>query len=134
MAVRMARSIGVHDGGGRILNSAGQINEAQVFRQPATWCDYSGRLTQDEKGFAGISLMNHPINPQNPTPFHVRDDGWMGACLNLDAPLRLLPEAPLRLRYGLWVHEGVPDRQTCEARWREFTELPLADLSDPKKK
>jgi len=81
VAVRLAKTIGVHDGGGRILNSEGQLNEEQIFRKPARWCDYSGRITNDSDGFAGITLMNHPSNPQNPTAFHVRGDGWMGACL-----------------------------------------------------
>ena len=42
IGVRMAKTIGVRDGGGRILNSAGQRNEAEVFRKPARWVDYSG--------------------------------------------------------------------------------------------
>jgi hypothetical protein len=134
VAVRMAKSIGVHDGGGRILNSEGQLNEAEVFRKPARWCDYSGRITNDADGFGGITLMNHPMNPHNPTAFHVRDDGWMGCCLSLDTPVEIAVGQKLRLRYGLWVHDGVPTKEESEAHWKRFTELPLADLNPPKKK
>ncbi len=134
IAVRMAKSIGVHDGGGRILNSEGQVNEKAMFRLPARWCDYSGRITNDTDGFAGITLMNHPTNPQSPTPFHVRDDGWMGACLNLEAPIEVTDEKKLRLRYGLWAHDGAPARQEAEARWQQFAEMPLAGLAPPAKK
>lgn len=128
VAVRMAKSIGVHDGGGRILNSEGQVDEAAVFRQPARWCDYSGRITNDEDGFGGVTLMNHPMNPCNPTAFHVRDDGWMGCCLSLDQPVEIATGQKLRVRYGLWVHDGAPTREQSEERWAEFTRLPVADL------
>lgn len=128
VAVRMAKSIGVHDGGGRILNSEGRINEAGVFRQPARWCDYSGRLTNEEDGFGGIALMNHPMNPRHPTAFHVRDDGWMGCCLSLDESLEVTAERKLRLRYGLWVHDGVPDLEEIETQWKHFSGLPEAKL------
>lgn len=134
VAVRLAKSIGVHDGGGRILNSEGQVNEAEVFRKPARWCDYSGRLTNDADGFGGITLMNHPMNPHNPTAFHVRDDGWMGCCLSLDEPVQVTAEKKLRVRYGLWVHDGVISREQGEAHWHRFTELPVSDLNPPAKK
>ncbi|HCN76221.1 MAG TPA: hypothetical protein DIT13_03380 [Verrucomicrobiales bacterium] len=132
IAVRMARSIGVHDGGGRILNSEGLVNEKAVFRQPARWCDYSGRLTNEDDGFAGITLMNHPMNPRHPTAFHVRDDGWMGCCLSLDEDVEIAAGGSLRLRYGLWVHDGVSTLEESEAHWRRFAELPVADLGGKK--
>ena len=129
VAARMARSIGVHDGGGRILNSDGLVNEAQVFRKPARWCDYSGRITNDTDGFGGLTLMNHPMNRQNPTAFHVRDDGWMGCCLSLDAPVEVTAEKHLRVRYALWTHDGVPTQEQCEAQWKAFVALPVAALN-----
>src|SRR5262249_31064202 len=45
VGVRMAKTIGVHDGGGRICNSAGGMNEKEVLWKPAKWCDYSGPIT-----------------------------------------------------------------------------------------
>lgn len=129
MSARMAKTIGVIDGGGRILNSEGQVNEEQVFRKPATWCDYSGRLTNDAKGFAGITLMNHPQNPNHPTAYHVRNDGWMCACLSLVKPIEVNDTTPLHVRWGLWVHEGVPDRERCEAMWKSFSAMPPAEMN-----
>jgi len=118
IGVRMAKTIGVHDGGGRILNSEGQINEEQVFRKRARWVDYSGPVTKQATG--GITLMDHPANPDHPTPFHVRGDGWMGACLTLNRPLEIRPGEPLRLRYGLWMHAGVPGGERVDVRWEDF--------------
>lgn len=133
LGVRMAKTIGVIDGGGRILNSEGQVNEKAMFRLPARWCDYAGRLTNDDDGFAGITLMNHPTNPQSPTPFHVRDDGWMLPCLNLEASIEVTDTKPLRLRYGLWIHDGIATQGQSEAMWEQFTALSLADLALVKK-
>lgn len=132
VAVRVAKSIGVHDGGGRILNSEGQINEEQVFRKPARWCDYSGRISNAVDGLAGITLMNHPMNPHNPTAFHVRNDGWMGCCLSLNTPVEVTESQKLRVRYALWVHDGIPKQEEIEDQWRAFLSLPVADLT-PKK-
>ena len=80
----MAKTIGVTDGGGRILNSAGQRNEAEAFRKPARWVDYSGPITSEQT--AGITLMDHPANLNHPSPFHVHNNGWMGISLTLERP------------------------------------------------
>jgi len=132
IGVRMAKTIGVHDGGGRILNSDGRRNEKEVFRKPARWVDYSGPLTKTKTG--GIALMDHPGNPGHPTPFHVRNDGWMGACLNLNGPITIDADKPLRLRYGLWVHAGVPKQADVDMQWQTFskTELPPMTKQRPK--
>ncbi len=119
IGVRMAKTIGVHDGGGRILNSHGQRDEANVFRKPARWVDYSGPVTREQTG--GVTLLDHPSNPGHPAPFHVRNDGWMGACLTLDKPLVIEPGRPLRLRFGLWMHDGVPKADEIEQRWQTFS-------------
>lgn len=133
VGVRMAKSIGVHDGGGRILNSEGQLNEKEVFRKPASWCDYTGRITNTDDGFAGITLFDHPMNPQQGKAFHVRDDGWMCACTSPEATIVVTDEQKLHLRYGLWVHDGVPTREQCNAQWLAFRALPPADLVLKKK-
>ena len=129
LSSRMAKTIGVIDGNGRIMNSEGRINEKEVFRKPARWCDYSGRVTNDAKGFAGITLMNHPQNPDHPTAFHVRDDGWMCCCLSLGKPVEVTDEKPLHVRGALWVHEGMPDAASCEALWQKFVTLPMPDMN-----
>ena len=122
IGVRMAKTIGVQDGGGRLLNSEGLLGEPAIFRRPARWVDYSGPLTsRDDTG--GITLMEHPSNPDHPSPFHVRADGWMGVCLTLNGPREILPDKPLRLRYCLWIHHGVPRGDQIEALWREFAAM-----------
>jgi len=126
IGVRMAKTIGVKDGGGRILNSEGQINEEQIFHKRARWVDYSGPVTNEATG--GITLMDHPANPDHPTPFHVRGDGWMGACLTLNRPLTIQPGESLRLRYGLWMHAGVPGSEQVDVRWQDFADRKLPTM------
>jgi hypothetical protein len=128
IGVRMARSIGVREGGGRLLNSEGQRDEAEMFRKPARWVDYSGPVTNTATG--GLTLLDHPNNPHHPVPFHVRDEGWMGASLSFAGPITIPAGQPLRLRYGLWVHCGVPDRQTIDQVWVEFARQPNPPLPE----
>jgi hypothetical protein len=131
VGVRMAKTIGVNDGGGTIRNSVGQVDEKEVFWQPAKWVDYSGPITP--KASEGVTLLDHPGNPHHPAVFHVRNDGWMGRALTFAAPRTLEPGQPLRLRYGLYVHAGLPSLETLERRWADFAKTPLDALA-PKKK
>lgn len=131
IGVRMAKSIGVNDGGGHLRNSEGQADEPALFRKPARWVDYSGPVANAPGGRLiqeGITLMDHPANASHPSPFHVRRDGWMGICLTLNAPLVVQPGRPLALRYGLYVHAGVPKRAALDAVWKMFAAEPPPSL------
>jgi hypothetical protein len=132
LGVRMAKTIGVHDGGGRIRNSEGGVNETGVFWKPARWCDYSGAVANGV--IEGLTLLDHPQNPNHPTVFHVRDDGWMGASLTFDAPRTVDKGVSLRLRYGLYVHRGLADPAAINARWSSFAATtPPTSLAPVKK-
>ncbi|HVR36389.1 MAG TPA: PmoA family protein [Methylomirabilota bacterium] len=128
VGVRMAKTIGVHDGGGTIRNSEGSVDEKEVFWKPARWVDYSGPITADAR--EGITLMDHPSNPNHPTVFHVRDDGWMGASLTFAEARPIKPGEPLRLRYGLYIHAGVPPVGELQARWEMFAGKPLPEMEE----
>jgi methane monooxygenase PmoA-like len=121
VGVRMAKTIGVHDGGGTIRNSAGGVDEKGVHEKPARWCDYSGPITREAR--EGITLLDHPSNSNHPTVFHVRDDGWMGAAFTFAAPYTLRPGTPLTLRYGLWVHAGVPAPEQIDRQFEAFAKM-----------
>jgi hypothetical protein len=137
LGVRMRKSIGAHDGGGLIRNSEGAQGEKGtdgtngVFWKPARWCDYSGPVSK--KASEGVTLFDHPSNPNHPTVFHVRDDGWMGASLTFDAPRTLEPGTKLRLRYGLYAHIGTPTLPEIDAHWKSFTELPVPPTLEKQK-
>jgi hypothetical protein len=131
IGVRMAKSIGVNDGGGTIRNSNGQVNEKEVFWKAAKWVDYSGAIA--DKTVEGITLFDHPGNPNHPAMFHVRNDGWMGASLTFDAARKIEAGKSLRLRYGLYVHAGQPAVEALEGRWETFAKTEVSDLTRMKK-
>lgn len=129
-AVRMAKTIGVHDGGGTIRNSDGGVDEAGCFRKPARWVDYSGPTTPAIS--EGITLFDHPQNPQHPPAFHVRDDGWMGAALTFAGEIVIPPGQPLRLRYALYVHAGIPPVEALQKRWEAFAKTEWVEFGRKK--
>ena len=130
VGVRMAKTIGVNDGGGEIRNSEGGVNETQVLWKRAKWVDYSGPIT--DGAVEGVTLMDHPSNPNHPTFFHVRNDGWMGASLTYDAPRTIEPDKPLVLRYGLYVHGGKPAAADLQRRWEDFAAVAVASPASSK--
>lgn len=119
IGVRMAKTIGVHDGGGTIRNSEGATNEKEVFWKPAKWVDYSGAITKTETG--GATLLDHTSNVNHPTFIHVRDDGWMAASYNLEKSFTLETNKTLSLTYGVYVHGSIPEPKKLEQVWKQFT-------------
>lgn len=131
VGVRMAKSIGVNDGGGILRNAEGDIGESKVFRRPTRWVDYSGAITSAL--VEGITLMDHPRNPGHPSPFHVRNDGWMGCCLTLAAPQIIPAGQGLNLRYGLYVHSGIPEKTQLDQQFDTFAKWTMPDLGSVQK-
>ncbi len=126
IGVRMAKTIGVNDGGGTIRNSEGAVNEKAVLWKRARWIDYSGPIASGKQ--EGITLFDHPDNPNFPTYFHVRNDGWMGASLTHNGPRTIQPGKPLHLHYGLYIHSDIKPKEEIEAIWKQFSKIDLAKL------
>jgi hypothetical protein len=117
VAVRVAKMMGSADGGGTIRNSEGRVNEEQLMpHRRALWCDYSGRPAPGVVN--GVTLFDHPSNPNHPTYFHVRRDGWMGSSFSFENDVVVTKEKPLVLRYRFLIHagEGVPALLDQESR------------------
>ena len=132
LGVRMAKTIGVNDGGGTIRNSEGGVDEEGCFRKPARWIDYSGPITPS--AIEGIALFDHPQNPHHPVPFHCRNDGWMGASLTFSGALAVKVAEPMRLRYALYIHSGMPEPAKIEEQWKTFAATQWEEFPDRKKK
>jgi len=128
LGVRLAKTIGVHDGGGTIRNSEGDVDEKNVFWKPARWVDYSGPIAPGIN--EGITLMDHPMNASHPSQFHVRNDGWMGAAISFTGPRTIGPNKPLTLRYGLYIHSGVLSVAAIDAVYQQFATAKLPALLD----
>jgi hypothetical protein len=119
VAVRVAKMMGTIDGGGTIRNSEGKINEKELMpHQRARWCDYSGRPAPG--AYNGVTLFDHPSNPNHPSYFHVRGDGWMGSSFSFENDVVVAKETPLVLRYRFLVHAGGGDPKYLDLESRRF--------------
>jgi hypothetical protein len=123
VGVRVAKWMAVHFGDGRILNSEGGQGEPGTFRKPARWMDYSGSVAEGVR--EGLTLLDHPKNAGHPSPFHVREDGWMGAMLSTEKAVTIVRGTPLHLRYGVYAHGGSARPEHLDRHWDDFAKLDL---------
>lgn len=126
LAVRVAQSINVFDGGGEILTAAGQRNESGAHRTRAPWLDQSGPIGQGK--WNGIAVFDHPGNPHHPSGWHCRNDGWAGAAFNMTAPYTLDPGQTLRLRYRIHLHRNDAARGHVAERYAQYAADPTVQL------
>src|SRR5688572_30634600 len=122
LAVRVAKNISAHFGGGELTDSEGRRGEPAIFGQSARWMDYSGPTPGNHK--EGITYFDHPANPRYPTTWHVREDGWMGASLCLREALTISRSQPLVLRYLLHAHWGDLDPARADQIAQQFAATP----------
>ena len=129
LAVRVAARLSAYFGGGELTNSEGRRGEAAIFGKPARWMDYSGPARPGALGASeameGITYFDHPSNPGFPNPWHVREDGWMGASPCMHAPLTTTKSDPLVLRYLLHAHRGDVQRERADEIAGRFAETAL---------
>jgi len=134
VAVRVAKSLSAHFGDGQLTDSAGRSGEPAIFGRRARWMDYRGTVVAGAKSQRheveeGITLFDHPGNPDHPTHWHVRNDGWMGASLCMEQARVIRAEAPLTLRYLLVCDRGRYDRQRAETVFSQFAGSPAFVVS-----
>jgi hypothetical protein len=84
--------------------------------------DYSG--LSGPAATEGICVMDHPSNPNHPTRWHVRADGWIGASFNRESSHEVARDRPLALRYRLLVHSGAAGPESLNQEWDRFARTP----------
>ena len=57
----------------------------------------------------------------------------MGAALTFAGALTVKKGEPLRLRYALYVHTGMPSPEKIEQQWKAFAATPWMDFPEKKK-
>jgi hypothetical protein len=122
LAARVAQSMTVFDGAGEIRTAAGKLNESGAHLTRAAWLDQSGPIAQDKWG--GIAILDSPDNPNFPTGWHCRNDGWAGAAFNMDAPFTLEADKTLRLCYRIILHRGDAAKANIARRFEEWSARP----------
>lgn len=126
LAVRVAKNISEHFGGGRLTNSRGQTGEDAIFGKPAEWMDYSGPVpgSNQKPLWEGITYFDHPQNLGYPTHWHVRRDGWMGASAGMNSAITTTKKNPLTLRYLLHIHKEAVNPERAGRIAQAFAEHP----------
>ena len=139
LAVRVAKGISGHFGGGTITSSEGGRGEPAIFGKRARWMDYSGRVaTSGPDGrravVEGITYFDHPSNPGHPSRWHVREDGWMGASVCRERALEATVDRPLRVRYLLYAHAGGVHAARATKLLEEFSSRPPFEVVRSRRK
>lgn len=136
LAVRVAKSLSEHFGGGKLTNSEGATGEPAIFGTTARWMDYSGRVANGRGSVGdiveGITYFDHPSNPGFPNAWHVRADGWMGCSPCLRGSLLTRKSEPLVLRYLLHAHAGSSEAARSDAIATDFAARPALEVSKSK--
>jgi hypothetical protein len=127
LAVRVAKNLSAHFGGGRLTSSTGATGEPAIFGQRAAWVDYSGPVPKG--GSEGITYFDHPANPGHPAHWHVRADGWMGASVCFAGPVAATRPKPLVLRYLLHAHRGPLDAPRAAKLAAAFAARPAYEVA-----
>lgn len=129
LAVRVAKSISGFFGGGTLTNSDGKTGEKAIFGKASKWMDYSGSVgSPDNPTNEGITFFDHPTNPGQPTGWHVREDGWMGASPCMNASIVSEKTRPLRLRYLLHAHAGAADNDRAARVHQAFSKSKAFEI------
>ena len=112
LGIRVATPLAVVKGG-RITDSEGRVDEAQVWGNQADWCAYDGEIGGER---VGVLLMSDPGNFRR-SWFHARDYGLLVAnpfgrnAFTKGEKSRVVVKAGeiLRLRFGILIWNGKPD-------------------------
>jgi hypothetical protein len=143
LAVRVAKSLSEHFGGGQLANSEGLIGEKDnsgkpnIFGKPARWMDYSGPVPSKPDGkqlTEGMTYFDHPSNFSYPSSWHVREDGWMGCSVCMHKSVTTTKAEPLRLRFLLHAHAGTIDPAKADRVASQFATWPRYEVVRSAKK
>lgn len=126
LGIRVATPLAVdRKQGGRILDSAGRRNGAEVWGKTAEWCDYSGPLNGR---WTGLTVLSDPGNFR-PSWNHARDYGFLAvnpfgrrAFTKQEASrVTVPPGQSFRLRFGVVIHESAAEVEySPDAAYRTF--------------
>jgi hypothetical protein len=81
------------------------------------------------EGREGIAYFDHLSNPNYPSHWHVREDGWMGSGFCLKSAYTLERGSPLVLRYLLLAHSGNAGHPQLEGVAKDFIARPGFSVS-----
>ena len=123
-SVRMDADLSVRNGG-TMINAEGQSGEKATFGKQSPWIDFHG---QRGKVKEGLALLQHPSNPDYPSPWFTRDYGFISP-----TPLywpasgnsTFFPKGEsVTLRYRVLVHGGDTTEAGIAGEWEKYRAIP----------
>jgi hypothetical protein len=104
------------EAGGTVITSAG--SSADQVR--ARWAAVSMPLPEGVS--AGIAMLDHPTNPEHPTPWRIDGELGIGPARCASGEWRLARGEESVSRFRFLVHGGSGDAVAIESAWAEFAE------------
>jgi len=132
-AFRMADSMR-EEATGQVVNADGLKTAKGCWGRKSDWVDYYGEI---EEKVLGAAIFDHPANFR-PARYHVRDYGLFTISpfgerdytegLLPAQPVVLAADSTLKLRYGIYFHEGDTETGHVQEVYKDF--LDQEDLED----
>ncbi len=88
------------------------------------WCAYTAEA---DGRTVTVAMFDHPDNPRHPATWFTmaKPFAYMAATLRLhEEPLKLLPDKPLTLRYGVALWDGRPETAEIDELYRQWVAMP----------
>lgn len=102
----------------RFLTSTGERDRIKAHESRATWCHMGGLV--DGK-FTGIATLAHPENFRSPEPMRVNPKiPFLNFAPSQAGDWEMVPGRTYTWRYRFIVHDGEPDKDWLDARWRDY--------------
>lgn len=94
-------------------------HQADSNGRAARWVAYRGTAPGDQE--AGVAIFDHPDNPRHPSLWQTRGHyPYLNPSFTCKEDYTLPAGKSLTLRYGVLVHQGLPDAEKLEKRWKAF--------------
>jgi len=121
IAIRVSDNLTVNKTG-TIVNGYGGINEEEIWMKRAPWCDYFG---VEEGHTSGISIFDHPENPDYPSYWHARNYGLFAPNNFYKLGDRIIePGQSITYNYRVIIHSGDTWSARIGDRYHDYVNPP----------
>ena len=124
LGLRFVRSM---DADGEFRNTdgkAGKIYRGDERLVRSRWCAYTAKVDGKE---VTVAMFDHPENERHPATWFTMSKpfAYLSATQALhEQPLKVLPDKPLELRYGVALWDGRTETEQIEKLYKSWTALP----------
>ena len=87
---------------------------------PLKWCDYTSVFTQNSNKKSGAAIFVSSDHPDYPPTWMVRHYGMIAVGWPGIADRRFAQNKEIRLRYRLWIHDGILTKEQLEKVYADY--------------